>query len=204
MNGPGFWSKVLAEFEAANPAASAIVSGGCVRDWMLGLTPKDIDIFYNLPRDAVVNYPTDWQMDPVVQANWTDYGVEDSPIVRITDMIVMDTKVQLVHTSGSCYEHIEHFDSNITKGLYDQLGGLNLPREMLADLENKTVTVRKDSDRSRQRAQRFIEKVGAVEEGWRMVEDYPVQPAARHWVIRPEIRGQQGNLVVDFNILDEL
>ena len=191
MNGPGFWSKLLTEFEETNRTANALVSGGCIRDWMLGLTPKDIDIFYNLPRDRVVNYPNGWELDPVVQANWTDYGVEDSPIVRITDMIVEDTKVQLVQTATNTYDHVEHFDSNITKGLYDRLGGLALPTEMLRDLENKTVTVKKDRDRSRQRAQRFIEKVGAVEEGWRMVEDYPVPPQVRQapvfegWVIRP-------------------
>lgn len=39
-NGPALWTEILKHFPAG-----AIVAGGAVRDYLLGLEPKDIDVF---------------------------------------------------------------------------------------------------------------------------------------------------------------
>jgi hypothetical protein len=39
-NGPGLWAAILAKMPPG-----AIIAGGAVRDWFLGVEPKDIDIF---------------------------------------------------------------------------------------------------------------------------------------------------------------
>lgn len=49
-NGPDLWTKVLTQFPPG-----AIIAGGAVRDFLLGVPPKDIDVF--LPASAVKSLP---------------------------------------------------------------------------------------------------------------------------------------------------
>lgn len=44
MNGPAIWWPLLNHLEEADETLRFIVVGGCVRDHLLGLTPKDFDI----------------------------------------------------------------------------------------------------------------------------------------------------------------
>ena len=48
MSGPAVWGALLNQIRAAAPARF-VVAGGAIRDYWLGLEPKDIDIFVDTP-----------------------------------------------------------------------------------------------------------------------------------------------------------
>lgn len=44
MNGPAIWDRLLSNLGEVDDVVRFVVVGGCVRDYALGLTPKDIDV----------------------------------------------------------------------------------------------------------------------------------------------------------------
>lgn len=48
MSGPAVWGALLNQIRAAAPARY-VVAGGAIRDYWLGLEPKDIDVFVDTP-----------------------------------------------------------------------------------------------------------------------------------------------------------
>lgn len=53
-NGPDLWLSILAELPKG-----AVIAGGAVRDFMLGVEPKDIDVFMG-PNDWIMDRPPGW------------------------------------------------------------------------------------------------------------------------------------------------
>jgi hypothetical protein len=63
-NGPELWDAILEDVRRVVPAA--VIAGGCVRDYRLGLAPKDIDIFVwdeTRPFEEVVDDLNEYGLD---------------------------------------------------------------------------------------------------------------------------------------------
>lgn len=59
-NGPGMWQALLADMKEKAPDTEFAVAGGAVRDYVLGLPPKDIDLFaFNSQYTAPVLFEAD-------------------------------------------------------------------------------------------------------------------------------------------------
>jgi hypothetical protein len=77
-NGPDLWTKVLAQFPTG-----AIIAGGAVRDFLMGVPPKDIDVF--LPASAVKNIPPTEGFDFAFVDPRFGFHRIDSPQLRISE-----------------------------------------------------------------------------------------------------------------------
>ncbi len=173
-NGPLLWDAILASFPAG-----AVIAGGAVRDFLLGVEPKDIDVFYG---HTVVG-PT----EPLKPGDTVDLSniscVPDARLglkriddqhERLTEYTSV-TGINLV-SSGSLYGYrvdaiemenfaggaalVEGFDFGITRCWYD--GQLHDTRESVTDRLNLTVTQLMPSRASRTegRFNRFNERMG--------------------------------------------
>ncbi len=77
-NGPDLWDAILEDVRRVVPVA--VIAGGCLRDYALGLAPKDIDIFVwdeTRPFDEVIDdlnlHGMDFDLKPIELAGNTDH-----------------------------------------------------------------------------------------------------------------------------------
>ena len=175
MNTPEMWQDVLARIKTANPnIETAMIAGGCIRDYFIGIQPKDIDVFVRYgPRNFTpFQLPRDFGFADDVQPDNEEY--DDTAIINtmyfsynntLINVIVLDAHVEVADyiTTG--------FDVAICKGRVTDNGNMFLPYQMLQDLNNKTLTVTNPSAGTTRRLTRFLTRIGAVEQGWRAV--YP-------------------------------
>lgn len=159
VNGPELWDQILAFFPGA------IIGGGAVRDYLLGVEPKDIDVFANandlhvpdnfapLEGDRREEYDALGFIDVVSRATMAGYQID------------------LVGINLACTprELIETFDFGVSRCAYTTSAGIIDTAESLADRSNKTVTLLLDDrlERSRLRFARFNERMGG---DWTLVE----------------------------------
>ena len=170
MNCPEFWHEILTD--VAIPWAT--VTGGCVRDWYLGLPVKDIDVFigptgFERPTRDTFLLPANWRVDPEdeqFQLNWGDY--HGNPVINsIGNYLVADHKVQIIFLNSSLWDAMNRFDMNLVKGTYSRDGGLHLPKSFLADVRDKRISITNEGDASLQRGLRLLNKLTEVgETGW--------------------------------------
>jgi len=167
-NGPALWDAILARF----PAGS-IVAGGAVRDYLLGVPAKDVDVFLSV-------------------TNWPDSGLEGferlgsdradeyaaMPTICIVQRgriggVQVDAVGVFIRSDPMGYEDaftpqavIETFDFGLTRCWYD--GQIHDTPEARADREARAVTLLLGDRpaRAEQRFARFNERMGG---GWALL-----------------------------------
>lgn len=175
-NGPDLWDYLLEQIKEVYEC-KAIIAGGCIRDHVLGIMPKDVDIFIDH------NFP-DIILQDMVELNWgearQDVGDEasdngDNPLLKGSWTFFNPVKGFQINLIAkplgvSDEEYAEavtrNFDFNIVKGYYD--GNLHLPEETAADIKRKTFTYVGLDDpvqkkRSTRRFERFLKRTGLVD-----------------------------------------
>lgn len=175
-NGPELWDMILAQM----PPGS-VIAGGAVRDYLLGVEPKDIDVFMG---DVALNEaPTqDFYFIEAFDARVGLMRIDD--IYERQEEYAALTDIRCVST-GSLFEHrvdlvdldnfqggaalVEGFDFGLTRCWYD--GQLHDTDWARTDRENKTVTLLLNERRERAltRFARFNERMGG---DWTLVENY--------------------------------
>lgn len=175
MNNPEFWLDIHQRVSRTVFWTPVTIAGGCIRDYMLGLEAKDIDVFVSRSRirhdnlDALV-HPEGFEF--LGTATEEDYpGAEHQFLV--CNYRYMDTDIQIMHLRGEFLFHLESFDCNMGFGQFDGNRTI-LPLNWMKGYARKEVEVYNDGERTAARAQAFIDKVSEVEAGWRLA---PRQPA---------------------------
>lgn len=197
MNSPMFWKYILDTLEAHGLGPTrTVVTGGCIRDYLLGLEPKDIDVVVSVPPgrgNYDYNIPEGWT--PLPRGDLPDEYVGNPNIVEIHDYLVAETTVQLIITTNARYGHIERHDLLLTKGAFTIDGGLDIPGTMFTEIQHKRIRASANSatDGTMARAQRFLDKISEFEDGWvvdaeQIRQNLQVPPAAaapepRPWAI---------------------
>lgn len=176
MNSPTFWKHLLESLvQAGHTQGHLAIAGGCVRDYLLGLEPKDIDIFVGtpLPNNARHNAffaPTDWQPVPAPPNNLRAeyFGEGTNHIAAIHDFTVADTAVQMIYVNRFIFDHIARFDLQLSNGTFHLNEGLVVPMSLMKGISDKVIraNIRRTSNNTMARAERFLEKISAVEDGW--------------------------------------
>lgn len=163
-NGPELWDKILSHF----PEGS-IIAGGAVRDYVLGVEPKDFDVFGS--------YSTyDVGVEGMEHIDLDDNETHTEEYLAMREIaIVMKGEIEGVkvdyigHHLEDPVQVIEAFDTGISQAFYasPQEGGL-FPGGMLYkkkafvdDVTNKTVTVLRGDrlERTQARFERFNAKM---------------------------------------------
>lgn len=178
MNGPELWDKILAQM----PEGS-IIAGGAVRDFFLGVEPKDIDVF--APMTPLVEVPLIESVDPsafdftllepCIGPRRGLYRI-DNRYERLEEYQALDgiaciscgeafgvkvDLIEMVSTELDGHELIKTFDFGITRCFYDGRLCWDTP-EALFDRDNKTVTMFLSDRRERalKRFDRFNSRMG--------------------------------------------
>lgn len=115
VNGPELWRKIL-----AGAPAGSVIMGGAIVDYVLGIQPKDFDVY--CPIDAPFPLGTTWKLagNP---ADYKEYQDVDFPIKSICNYTDHGVKIQLMQTySNDPTKVFKHFDHSLTKGLYSKKG----------------------------------------------------------------------------------
>ena len=154
-NGPELWSAVLAKM----PSGS-IVAGGAVRDHLLGVEPKDIDVF--CPTEALGSFDFTG-FEPLGEDRREEY--EALPLIDIVQRTHLNgVQVDLVGVhmpKWSPLALVETFDFGITRSWFDT-EGLHDTAEAGYDRASKTVTrlIHDRPERALTRFERFNERMG--------------------------------------------
>lgn len=155
-NGPHLWDNILQCY-----SDESIIAGGAVRDYILGGTHKDIDVFtwagsleeyrslftylYN-PRYAFKKsdeYSADKNIEVLIVTDYEGFGN------RVNEIVVVETiKPE---------DRVKHFDIGLCQVFYKD-GMIHMLEAFEHDLENKTITVFNNSERSMERAKKLQEK----------------------------------------------
>lgn len=170
MNGPRLWTNILNQLPG-----SKVIAGGCVRDWMLGVPEKDIDVFYsNAPEEFVLNNGDGWRLAPdQVQQDENRQHEGMQNILGIVDMFYQDHRVQLIRLNDdvNLSRYVHNFDITICKGSFRPFEGLLVPSAMASDLEEKQILCEGQTNQTSVRARRFLEKISQYEQGWTVIND---------------------------------
>lgn len=150
-NGPALWDALL---EALN-VDGAVIAGGCIRDYMLGLEPKDIDIC--IPAKNTEDF---WNLVGNIDEHLFDLSdcrdnseyEEDAPVLfGVLEGEGLGVTVNIIgrsdYSTGCVQDLVRGFDFYVLQGWYsnsrdmDKGGGLNCLPAMLRDIQNKTATL---------------------------------------------------------------
>lgn len=176
MNGPKLWSNIIWSLPEQ---AEVVIAGGCIRDWMLGVPEKDIDVFFKVQGERVVLNPERWTADPnqIAPEEMQAYQGMNN-ITSIANMRFEDHAVQLIRLTPETdlNTYVDNFDISICMGRYGlgQNRGLRIPPAMARDLENKVIFCEGQTNQTSVRARRFLEKISQYEQGW-VIENDPVR-----------------------------
>lgn len=164
-NGPDLWRAILADMPEG-----AIIAGGAVRDYLLGVQPKDIDVFFCVSK---FNTKLDWTgYGPLGEDRRAEYDAMNAIQVVQRGMVggfqVDAVGVSLPQPEGSDHfaPHfsgqavIETFDFGLTRCWFD--GELHDTPDARYDREHKTVTLLLTDRMARatDRFTRFNERMG--------------------------------------------
>jgi hypothetical protein len=180
MNNPEFWLDVHQRVQRSVGYRTTTIAGGCIRDYMLGLDAKDIDVFvgHSIVRHdnlATLRHPDDFEF--LGTATEEEYPGAANHFV-VCNYRYMDTDIQVMHLRGDFRNHLETFDHNMCFGQFDGNRTV-LPLNFMKGYARKEVEVYNDGEKTKARAETFIDKVSAVEDGWRLApRNAPVAPAA--------------------------
>lgn len=144
-NGPELWAAIL----GVMPPGS-IIAGGAVRDYLLGVEPKDIDVFC---LSACWEFPEGFE--PLGDNRREEYDAMNMIDIvhrgRLYDRQVDLVGVNLEPFTGQAL--VETFDFGITRCWFD--GEIHCLPECQTDIESRTVTLL-ITDRPERAAERFL------------------------------------------------
>lgn len=169
-NGPDLWAAVLAPVREA--FGSGVIAGGAVRDFLLGVEPKDIDIFVNVPtvqmlgQRATALAAVGFDLELMDHTEYQDAPDWVNAVTGVLDGHWGDHAVQIIARPSfdfSGAQLVGNFDFSITKCWFD--GETHDTPEAKADRDAGTVSLtRWNSDAhveiSRQRFARFNARNG--------------------------------------------
>lgn len=154
-NGPELWAIILESMPSG-----AIVAGGAVRDYLLGVEPKDVDVF--CPSEALGGFNFTG-FEPLGDDRREEYDA--LPLIDLVQRTrVNGVQVDLVGVhmpDWSPRALVETFDFGITRSWFDS-DGLHDTAEAGFDRSTKTVTrlVHDRPERAEVRFARFNERMG--------------------------------------------
>lgn len=177
-NGPDLWDQILAQMPTG-----AVIAGGAVRDCLLCVDPKDIDVFMGVAREPDIYVGTSspvleleleaadprcglYQIDNVYERQ-SEYEALNN-IALVSSGTMLGYRVDAIEIIDfDPAKLIEDFDFGLTRCFYD--GEIHVTEECVNDIENLTVTLLLTDrvERSRKRFERFNERMGGV---WTLVE----------------------------------
>lgn len=183
-NGPELWRAILARM----PLGS-VIAGGAVRDYLLGVEPKDIDVFIDMTAELVRFAEGD---DNAISAGDARYGLHRidneherfeeyaavSDIVCVSSGVLFDRRVDAVvmenYAGGASL--VAGFDFALNRCWFD--GEIHDTPEAKRDRDNRCVTLLTDEreERSVARFERLNERWGG---GWRLERDAQAIEARR-------------------------
>lgn len=154
-NGPELWNTILAQIPGG------IIAGGCVRDYLMGVPAKDIDVFVSVHQSTNFN---GWEPHPDAEeyeaGDHVAYVVQREVEGWTVDLIGMDPKV----LTGEFV--ISQFDFGLTRCWYD--GEIHDTVEAAHDREKGRITVMINDrpDRLLKRFERFNARNGGTWSLW--------------------------------------
>jgi len=170
MNGPEFWNEIYERIP------NGLIAGGCVRDHLLGLPPKDIDVFIHPQWLAGIDQAPPADFVFVGNGGREDYEGRD--IRSIRDYTYRGQPVQLIfkviplkNNQGE-YRYMSDsftrreagrqlaktFPEGLVRMWYDGTA-VRRTKQATEDLLGRKVTLMKDTwERSRQRVNRWYER----------------------------------------------
>lgn len=190
MNGPAFWNKLLQDVQTTW-RMGGVVAGGAVRDWMLGIEPKDIDIFVGRGFDIADGdlVPNGWNFIRTVGRDEYPGAMDE---FNISEYRVDDTIVQVMFLRHGFHDHYGQFDNNLTKGRYEPRavfggGTLILSDELLYGLEHQVIyPLAGNNDNVNARMLEQLDRLNQTMPGWRIeVNNPPVPPVPAPRAARP-------------------
>ena len=171
-NGPELWSRLLAVVGDKD----AVVSGGCIRDYMLGLQPHDIDIFSpghcvgsladlaeQITRQRGDRYETCLSLQP----GFGSYSTQNDPLVGVIEGYILGVPVNILcnarHDTSNLLL-IEGHDFGITQACWSEANGFETTAAFDQDLADKTATLLtlRSYERSLRRFDKFNARNGPV------------------------------------------
>lgn len=127
LNGPKLWDQLL---EAVG-VDGAVIAGGCIRDYMLGLEPKDYDIFVpcqtlkewtDLKYAKFAGVSTLWELSDTQEGaeyNKSDFG--ETPLLGVMEGEMLGVRVNIIartsHADGP-EALIRSFDFHVLQAYY--------------------------------------------------------------------------------------
>lgn len=171
-NGPDLWDSILEKM----PAGS-VIAGGAVRDYLLGVEPKDIDVFMGVPND-LVDFTTfnigDEPRSGLFRIDNFYERLEEYQAMTNIDLVssgtMFDFKVDAVvmtnFTDGAAL--VSEFDFAINQCWYTKAEGVRWTEASTVDRICKMVTLLQTDrlERSQKRFARFNERMGG---GWILI-----------------------------------
>lgn len=174
-NGPDLWRAILARM----PAGS-VIAGGAVRDYLLGVEPKDIDVFMDITAEGVSAEADDDLLLPT-DARFGLYRIDNeherfeeyaavSNIACVSSGKMFGHRVDAVVIEGFTggIDLIEGFDFGITRSWFD--GEIHDTPEAKFDRDNRTVTLLL-TDRVERSLTRFDRLNARWGGGWALARD---------------------------------
>lgn len=155
-NGPELWSKILEKLPTG-----AIIAGGAVRDYLLGIEPKDIDIFIH---DQ--DFPDIEGFNTLGDDRRKEYDAM-TDISVVTHGVVAGYPADLVGIHNwNPAEFVNLFDFGLAQCWFD--GEIHETFEAINDRANHTVTLLLTDrlERAKTRFERFNERMGG---GWTLL-----------------------------------
>lgn len=148
MNSPELWLKLLNE-----APKGSVLMGGAIVDFMLGIEPKDYDIFHHY-QPGMPEVPNYWKFiemdynDPVkIAEHQADYGPlgNGNPIGSVYNYDAGGLKVQMIGiTYADPRDYFSKFDHTLTLGSFSE-NGLFVHSKVFESIITKTVTCTNDS-----------------------------------------------------------
>jgi hypothetical protein len=162
-NGPALWETLL----EATGEDEAVVAGGCIRDYLLGLSPKDIDIFVPLGSRqefeeliAKLNDSHIWSLELM---DATEYHTQDAEsIIGVAEGEALGLPVNIIsrvsHLDACPWDLITSFDFGILQWSFQSTDRAVVgTTQAIMDLAGRTATLlhARDYEQSLERFTRF-------------------------------------------------
>lgn len=179
-NGPALWETLLEELAVDG----AVVAGGCIRDYLLGFEPKDIDIFVPVTNrqefEEFIYSLNDSPLWSVELIEGEEYRVHDPhSIIGVAEGEALGLPVNIVarcsHIEGA-WELINSFDYGILQWSFQSTDtGIVATTAALMDLANRTATLTHDGtyEQSLDRYARWLKRVTPVGGQWPLTKVDP-------------------------------